>query len=51
MKTLTALVTALTVLGFAGAVSAQCSGMTQKPTVPPEDTAQTPVVILPTIDS
>jgi hypothetical protein len=41
MRTVTALMTALTLLGFAGAASAMCSDM-DKPAV--DETAQTPIV-------
>lgn len=44
MKILSALFTALVVVGFAGAASAQCAGYSKR-TV--DQTAQTPVVIPP----
>lgn len=44
MKTLTAVVTALTVVGFAATASAQCMS-TKKPVV--DQTAETPILILP----
>jgi hypothetical protein len=44
MKLTTAFVTALTLLGFAGAASAECAGMHQPPV---DQTAGTPVPIWP----
>jgi hypothetical protein len=45
MKALTAMVTAIGVLAFSGSAFAQCSGKSHSPM--PDQTAETPIVILP----
>jgi ABC-type xylose transport system permease subunit len=45
MKAVTAIVTTIGVLAFSGAAFAQCSGKSHTPM--PDQTAETPIVILP----